>query len=231
MITISPKLKTSKGNYVFRWTFLGSNCVWEQFDHYYYYITLLLNYFFMLGGRAGGFTIILSVFSAGRKYTSSEGSSSANCQKTETCMVRACHTPRQPFHDSLRHLGVWATPWSAEETLDGQHQRVDILAHARTAHKGLLQKRLEEDLCWIVPHVPRRPSRSRDWTELNWRWLTISGTAWMPKTPSSVVARVSDAEASLKLGARSALTSPDSNRSDVKWSGYLWTLKNNSKSQ
>ena len=31
--------------------------------------------------------------------------------------------------------------------LDGQHQRVDIPAHARTAHKGLMQKRLEEDLC------------------------------------------------------------------------------------
>ena len=44
-------------------------------------------------------------------------------------------------------------PWSAEEMLDG-HQRVDISAHARSAHKGLLQKRLEEDLCRIVPHVP-----------------------------------------------------------------------------
>ena len=30
---------------------------------------------------------------------------------------------------------------------DGLHQRVDIPARARTAHKGLLQKRLEEDLC------------------------------------------------------------------------------------
>ena len=38
--------------------------------------------------------------------------------------------------------------------LNGQHQRVDIPAPARTAHKGLLQKRLEEDLCWIIPHVP-----------------------------------------------------------------------------
>ena len=28
-----------------------------------------------------------------------------------------------------------------------QFQRVDIPAHARTAHKGFLQKRLEEDLC------------------------------------------------------------------------------------
>ena len=30
--------------------------------------------------------------------------------------------------------------------LDGQHQRVNIPAHTRTAHKGVLQKRLEEDL-------------------------------------------------------------------------------------
>ena len=54
--------------------------------------------------------------------------------------------------------------------LDGQYQRVDIPANARTAHKGLLQKRLEQDLCWIVPQVPhpRRPNQSKDWTELNW---------------------------------------------------------------
>ena len=38
--------------------------------------------------------------------------------------------------------------------LGGQHQRVDVPAHARTAHKCLLQKRLEEDLCYIVLHVP-----------------------------------------------------------------------------
>ena len=36
--------------------------------------------------------------------------------------------------------------WLAEEMLVGQHQRVDIHAHAKTAHKGLLQKRLEENL-------------------------------------------------------------------------------------
>ena len=45
------------------------------------------------------------------------------------------------------HLGRRGTPWSAEEMLDGQHQKVDIPAHARTAHKYLRQKRLEEDLC------------------------------------------------------------------------------------
>ena len=36
--------------------------------------------------------------------------------------------------------------WSAEEMLDGQHQRVDIPAYARTVHKGRLQKTLA--LCY-----------------------------------------------------------------------------------
>ena len=31
-------------------------------------------------------------------------------------------------------------PWLAEEILSGQHQRVDILAHARVANNGLQQK-------------------------------------------------------------------------------------------
>ena len=49
---------------------------------------------------------------------------------------------------SSGHLGGWATLWSAEEMVDGQHQRVNIPASARTAHKGLLlHNRLEEDLC------------------------------------------------------------------------------------
>ena len=63
-------------------------------------------------------------------------------------VVWAGHTLRQPLknHPS-RHLRGWAMLWSAEEMLDGQHQRLDILAHARTVHKGLLQKRLEDDLC------------------------------------------------------------------------------------
>ena len=76
------------------------------------------------------------------------GTSAGNCPDTETCMVQACHLPRQPPRNHpLGHLGVWAAPWSAEEMLDGQHQRVDIPVHARTNHKGLLQKRQEENLC------------------------------------------------------------------------------------
>ena len=60
----------------------------------------------------------------------------------------ACHTPQQPPQNHPSgHVGGWTTTWAAEEMLGGQHQRVDIPAYARTAHKGLLQKRLEEDLC------------------------------------------------------------------------------------
>ena len=84
-------------------------------------------------------------------------------------MKRACHMPIQPLQCyPSGHLGGWATLWSAEEMLDGQHQRMDNRAHARTAHKGLLQKRVEEDLCRIIPHVPpppRQSNRSRDWTK------------------------------------------------------------------
>ena len=70
----------------------------------------------------------------------STGTSSGNFEETETCVVWACYTPRKPLQNhSSWHLGGWATPWSAEGMLDGQHQRVDIPAHA--------QKGLEEDLC------------------------------------------------------------------------------------
>ena len=68
-------------------------------------------------------------------------------------MARASHTPQQPLQNHpLGHLGGWAMLWLAEEMLDGQHQRVDIPTHARTAHN--LQKRLEEDLHLIDSHVP-----------------------------------------------------------------------------
>ena len=83
-------------------------------------------------------------------------------------MVRACHKSRQPLQNHpSRHLGAWTTPWSAEEMLDGQYQGVDISALAGTAHKGFLQKRLEEDLGWIVPHVPHDDLIGQR-TELNW---------------------------------------------------------------
>ena len=84
-------------------------------------------------------------------------------------MVRACHTPRQPLQNHPSgHFGGWATPWSAEEMLDGQHHRVNIPAQARAARGDLPQKRLEDDLCLIVPHVtPRPPPTTRSLKGLN----------------------------------------------------------------
>ena len=47
--------------------------------------------------------------------------------------------------------------------------KMDISAHARTAHKGLQQESLEEDICWIVLHVPSMTQsvKGLNWTELN----------------------------------------------------------------
>ena len=52
-------------------------------------------------------------------------------------------------HDSLSKTILQDTLEGGRrhEMVDGQHQTVDIHAHATAAHKCLLQKRLEEDLC------------------------------------------------------------------------------------
>ena len=98
------------------------------------------------------------------------GTSSCNCQETETRVVRARHTPWHPlWNHPLGHSGEWATPWSAEAMLDGQHQRVDVPIRARTTHNGLPQKGLEEDHRWIVPYILPTAQRSRDWT----KWLVV----------------------------------------------------------
>ena len=62
---------------------------------------------------------------------------------------------------------------------DGRHQRVDIPSHARTAQNGLLQNRLEDNLCLIAVMSPGRPDRSRDWTELNRYACILSSRAGM----------------------------------------------------
>ena len=49
------------------------------------------------------------------------GTSSGNCRKTETHMVRACHTPQHHLQNHpSEHLGGWVMLRSAEEMLDGQ---------------------------------------------------------------------------------------------------------------
>ena len=66
----------------------------------------------------------------------------------------------------LGHLGGWAAAWSAKEMLDGQHQRVDIPAHARAAHNGLLEKKTGGISLLNRPSCPHDdPSGER--TELN----------------------------------------------------------------
>ena len=93
-----------------------------------------------------------------------------------------CNTPQQPLQNHPSgHQGEWMMPWSAEELLDGQHQRVDISASARTAHKGLLQERLEEALCWIIPHVllMTQAVKGLNWTEPNHRFrYRLSSNCW-----------------------------------------------------
>ena len=95
----------------------------------------------------------------------STGNSSGNCQETETPMLWACHTPRQPLqtHPS-GHLGGLATPWSAEKTPAGQRQRLDVLAHAKTAHAGLPQrvwKRISAESSLVLLSLPPPPTHLR----------------------------------------------------------------------
>ena len=109
---------------------------------------------------------------ANRLPCGSIGNVSGNCQETETCMVRAYHTPRQPLQNHPSgQIGGWAMPWSAQEMLDGQYQTADILAltgqkcsqwpaaEKQTGTGSLLNRPR------VAPPLPRRPNWSRDWTE------------------------------------------------------------------
>ena len=98
-----------------------------------------------------------------------------------------CLMPRQPLQNhSSGLLGGWAMPWSAEEMLDGQHQRLDIPAPARTAHKSLLQRRLDEDLCWIVLRVPppTQSVKGPNWTEQLMMSCFRGAQLWQPVEPN-----------------------------------------------
>ena len=155
----------------------------------------------------------------------STGTSSSNCQETETCMIQACHTPWHPLQNHPSgHPGGWVTPWSAEEMLDGQHQRMDIPAHARLALKGLLQKWLEKDLCWI-PHFPQWPNRSRDWTELsnsntNYIW------SQMHSGHSRIVSELSMVMFQVLLETNPVLVCAESGHCNVLYckSWFLWPV-------
>ena len=57
--------------------------------------------------------------------------------KRQTCMVQACYASRQPLQN---HPSGYLEGWSAEYMLDGQHQRVDIPAHARPSPRASCRK-------------------------------------------------------------------------------------------
>ena len=61
------------------------------------------------------------------------------------------------------------------EMLDGKHRRVGIPACAWNAHSGLLQKRLEEDRYWFVPHVPptTQSVKGLGWTDKISIWFRL----------------------------------------------------------
>ena len=104
--------------------------------------------------------------------------SSGNCQEMETCMVWACLMPWQPLQNySSGHLGGQTMLWLGEEMLDGQHQRVDISAHARTAStQGPPAEKTGRGSLLNHPSCPPRwPNWSNDWTELNWTWFARKG--------------------------------------------------------
>ena len=125
------------------------------------------------------------------------GTSSGNCQETETSIVLAC-----PLHDSLSktillwHLRGWKTLWSAEKMLNGQHQRVNLPGPrqncsqwppaVKTGRGSLLNSSFM---------APRRPNRLRDWTELNWTDLHFA-TIWLSQVTGHEISKVSQSTSS-----------------------------------
>ena len=87
-----------------------------------------------------------------------------------------CHAtiacPKPSFREPLRVVnavvGGGSVGWT---TTKSGHP----CPYAKTSHKGLLQKRLEKDLCWIVPrvHSATKSVKGLNWTELNWTRQTL----------------------------------------------------------
>ena len=83
-------------------------------------------------------------------------------------MVRECHVPRQPLQNHPSgHLGGWATPWSAEEILDGQRLNSgDPCPCQSCSQRPLAQKTRKGSLLNRPPCPPDDPNCQR--TELRW---------------------------------------------------------------
>ena len=100
----------------------------------------------------------------------SAGTSSGDCEK-QWKLVWFGHVTRHSSLSKTILQGTLEGRWhhgQQSKIIDGQRQTVDIPTHARTAHDDELpQKRQEEDLGWIVLHVPPDAPVSQG-TTLNW---------------------------------------------------------------
>ena len=93
------------------------------------------------------------------------------CQETETCMVRACHTPRQPpqnhpsyqgFLEAERRCGRQRKCW-----IDNIKKRT-FLPMSELLTRVSCRKNWKTIFAESSLMSPRRPNRSWDWAELNW---------------------------------------------------------------
>ena len=90
----------------------------------------------------------------------STGTSSGNYQETETCMVRACHTPRQPLqHPSFR------TSWRLGNAVFGRgNAGVDNIKE------------------WTSLPIPELPTRA--WCRKDWKRIAAESSLMSPRRPS-----------------------------------------------
>ena len=110
-----------------------------------------------------------------------------NCQETETCMARACHTPWKPLQNyPSGHLGGLATPWSAEERLNGQYPL--FCTSQNCSQQPPAQKTGKASLDAESSFMsPRRPYHK----ELNWTdALCSEGSSCTPNQETSYSERI-----------------------------------------
>ena len=120
------------------------------------------------GGRGRGGGLVNAEFttesrSVCRLPWGPAGTSSGICPEVETHVVRTCQAPRQSLQNRPSgHLERCTTLWLTTEDAGWTTSKSGhISPRARTAHKGLLQKRLEEDICWIVCRERNGSAHSR----------------------------------------------------------------------
>ena len=115
------------------------------------------------------------------------------CQKVEICMVQACHTPWQPLQNHPSgHLGEVGDAVIRRGNAGWTTSKSGPPSPCQNCPQGPLQKSLEEDVCWIVSHVPLMTQlvKGLNWTMLpvNWTMLPVNNIterSWSPiKTQS-----------------------------------------------